>query len=111
MSVLKRCLATTVLIAALASSAMAQSRVVYITGNELKEMCRVDQASCGGYIIGIADALEATAWPAKRSCRPRGVEASQIIDLAIETLRKKPAERHRPAFDLIADEVIAQWPC
>lgn len=95
----------------LTTSAVAQNRIAYLDGNELHEMCQADPAACTGYIMGVADALEATAWPSPRSCRPKSVVAEQIIDLAIKTLKDNPAERHRPAFDLIADEVVRLWPC
>ena len=96
---------------ALASPAFGQGRVVYITGNELLEMCREQQLLCEGYILGVADALEATAWPSPRSCRPKSVLAEQVLDVALGVLVDNPAERHRPAFDLIADEVVRLWPC
>lgn len=98
-------------VVAFAAPTIAQSRVIYLNGNELHEMCQVDRLSCAGYVMGVADALEAIAWPSPRSCRPKSVVAEQLIDLAIKTVKESPAERHRPAFDLIADEVVRLWPC
>lgn len=95
----------------LPAPASAEGRVVYITGNELLDMCREQQLLCEGYILGVADALEATSWPSPRSCRPKSVLANQVLDVALGVLVDNPAERHRPAFDLIADEVVKLWPC
>ncbi|MBD8065628.1 hypothetical protein IC608_09080 [Devosia sp. PTR5] len=108
---MREAVAALALVLALATPAFAQSRMTFINGNELHEMCQVDRARCEGFIWGVADALEATAWPSPRSCRPKSVIADQVVDLAIQALAGKPAERHRPAFDLIADEVVGLWPC
>jgi hypothetical protein len=54
-------LAAAMLVIALAAPAAAQSRMTFINGNELHEMCQIDWPRCEGFIWGVADAFEATA--------------------------------------------------
>jgi hypothetical protein len=93
--------------------AAAQSRTVYVDGNELHAICGDlgQQHYCFGFVAGVADALEATRWPTPRTCRPKQVELTQIVDMAWKQLVDNPADRHRPAFDLVADILVETWPC
>jgi hypothetical protein len=48
-----------VLVAWLVRSQAFAARSVYVAGEELQEVCQTDLAHCSGFIIGVADALEA----------------------------------------------------
>jgi hypothetical protein len=102
-----------VAIALLASApAQAERRTMFITVEELSQDCAGDHQICMGFITGVADALEATAWPARRSCRGNEVQLQDILDLA-RSLLEGPAVKKvdGPAFDYLADAFIEKWPC
>lgn len=101
------------LIALLAGSpAQAQVRTMFITVEELREDCADKQQICLGFIVGVADALEATAWPARRSCRGNEVRLQEILDQAESLLSEPPVNRaDGPAFDYLADAFVEKWPC
>ncbi|MET3925147.1 Rap1a/Tai family immunity protein [Devosia sp. 2618] len=94
------------------SPAQAQKRMMFISVEELSQDCRNEGEICLGFIIGVADALEATAWPAKRSCRGKEVQLQEVLDLASGLLVEPPANKAEgPAFDYLADAVVEKWPC
>lgn len=100
-------------IALLASSpAQAERRTMFITVEELSEDCAGDHQICIGFITGVADALEATAWPARRSCRGNEVTLQDILDLARNLLEEPPMNKaDGPAFDFLGNAFIEKWPC
>jgi len=102
-----------VAIALLAGSpAQAQRRTMFVTVEELKSDCADKQQICVGFITGVADALEATAWPAKRSCRGNDVSLGEVLERAIKLLKGAPLTKvDSPAFDYLADEFVSRWPC
>ena len=92
--------------------AHAQRRTMFITVEELSQDCQGDREFCLGFIIGVADALEATAWPARRSCRGNEVMMQEVLEQAGELLVKPPTNRlDGPAFDYLADAYVERWPC
>lgn len=94
------------------SPAQAQKRMMVISVDELVQDCRGEGEICVGFIIGVADALEATAWPAKRSCRGKEVQLQDILDLAKRLLTELPVNKaDGPAFDYLADAFVEKWPC
>lgn len=94
------------------SPSQAQKRVMIISVEELVQDCRNEGEICFGFIIGVADALEATAWPAKRSCRGNEVLLQEVLDLATELLAEPPVNKSDgPAFDYLADAFVEKWPC
>jgi hypothetical protein len=93
-------------------SASAESRLNFMHVDELQEECTANVELCLGFITGVADALEATAWPAQRTCRPKEVTLQQVLDVAMHALQDPLASKtHRPAFDLLADAFVRAWPC
>lgn len=94
------------------SPAQAQRRTIFITVDELSQDCAGERQICVGFIVGVADALEATAWPAKRSCRGIEVPLSEVLKRAAGLLDEPPAEKaDGPAFDYLANEFVERWPC
>ena len=92
--------------------AQAQRRTVFITVDELSVDCAGEQQICVGFITGVADALEATAWPAKRTCRDSEVPLAAVLERAVTLLSDAPASKaDSPAFDYLADAFVERWPC
>jgi hypothetical protein len=100
-----------VLVAWLMCSQVFAARSVIMTGEELHKVCQTDQATCTGFITGVADALEAISWPAPHTCRPSAVKLHRIVDLVVKYLADNPARHDEPAFDLVYDAQVAVWPC
>lgn len=85
---------------------------MFITVEELSKDCMGEQEICVGFITGVADALEATAWPAKRSCRGNEVPLQEVLTLARELLVTPAVNKSDgPAFDYLADAYVEKWPC
>lgn len=90
----------------------AQSRTTFITVEELSQDCAGEGQICMGFIVGVADALEATAWPAKRSCRGNEVLLQDVLERAAGLLFEVPANKaDGPAFDYLADNFVETWLC
>jgi hypothetical protein len=100
----------------------AQAQAFY-SGNDLNNFCNHQPGSleagiCGGYIVGIADALGATdkgvplsiaGW---RACIPTGVSRSgQVVDIVTKWLRESPQHLHYPAPSLVAAALAEAFPC
>lgn len=95
----------------LISSAGAQTRTIYMTGEELQSVCLHHPDICEGYVAGIADALESFRPPLPSTCRPRDVPLQDVVDFAIETLGYSLTDLARPAMNILADAFSAKWPC
>ncbi len=104
-------LLTFLLLALTGGPAAAQDRLVIMNGNELHQECQARSNVCVGFIMGVADALEALSYPTPKTCRPDRVELQQILDLGRMHIENNPAERHRAAFDILADLFSETWPC
>jgi hypothetical protein len=92
--------------------ANAQSRAVFMDGNELHQECESYSPGCWGFVAGVADALESITGSAiPHTCRPLEVELRQVVDLAKNTLAENPAQRHRAAFNILAEAFAEAWPC
>lgn len=90
----------------------AQRRTMFITVEELSKDCMGEREICVGFITGVADALEATAWPNKRSCRGNDVQLKEVLELAMELLAEPLVNKaDGPAFDYLADAYVEKWPC
>ncbi|WP_440589650.1 Rap1a/Tai family immunity protein [Pelagibacterium mangrovi] len=94
-----------------ATSAIGQSTLIIVNGNELHAECQDRSPICVGYVAGVADALEALSGSVPHTCRQEQVELGQLVDLARQTLIDNPATRHRGAFNIVAEAFVAEWPC
>ncbi|WP_157959632.1 Rap1a/Tai family immunity protein [Devosia submarina] len=108
---MKRIISLLLLVAMTQTSYGASRVTAFMDGNELFEACQVQDQSCPGYIIGVADALEMVAPHLANICRPQGVTAQQIADVLMEWLDEHPEERHRPAAKLTGLAFAEAWPC
>jgi hypothetical protein len=95
----------------LVSSAGAQSRAIYMTGEELQAVCLHSPDICEGYVAGIADALESFRPPLPSTCRSKEVPLQAVVEFAIETLSYSLTDLRRPAMNILADAFSAKWPC
>ncbi|KKC34843.1 hypothetical protein WH91_01045 [Devosia psychrophila] len=94
------------------SPAQAEPRTMIVTVEELQEDCAGEQQLCLGFVVAVADALEATAWPAKRSCRGNEVQLQEILDYARPLIEEPDANKSDgPAFDYLANAFVEKWPC
>lgn len=111
--------------AILSFSALLAAPSHAVTGNEALELCQTRQgAACSFYYHGIIDGLLAGAsftslditgngdsTTALGVCAPSAVTSGQMIDVAIEYLRRNPAERHEGAGLLTIDAWREAFPC
>jgi len=90
---------------------------VFLTGNGLYAECTsgnsADQADCLGYITGVYDgiALMQDVDNKHLICIPQGVIRGQIKDIAIAYLRDHPATRQESAAPIVANALLAAYPC
>ena len=95
----------------LMGAAQAQERLYWVSGKELQQTCETDAQVCIGFITGVSDALEALAWPRPRTCRPDAVTRDEVLRVAQGALMAAPSRAAGPAFDILADAFVAEWPC
>lgn len=86
---------------------LGAAAAVFVTGNDLHEMCREVDRECKAYIIGVHDALA----PPRPYCTPIEVRGSQIQDVVRLYLEAHPEERHRTAPSLIVTALSNGFPC
>ena len=106
---------------ALAVNAWAQQPGTFMTGNTLLERCRSsdswyylnDQGYCHGYITGVFDQRLYSRWFAGLGvCPPiSGLNETQVWDVVVNFLVANPAERGRPADELVAMAIGKAWGC
>jgi hypothetical protein len=110
-------LACLILAAVLLSAGPARAKeVVVLSGNALLEICKTQSGMCGGYVAGIADAMDdaqasngsVQGW---RACFPNGVSFTQEMDLAKRYLKNHPETRHLSAATLVARALAEAFPC
>jgi hypothetical protein len=84
----------------------------FVHGNDLYPGCQTSpDQGCYIYVVGVADALELTAQRWTNICRPKAVTNDQLLDVFMDWLEERPAERHRPAAKLAALAFAEAWPC
>ena len=86
------------------------------TGNDLYNDCGNQRSSawmgCYGYVVAIADAFQAgNKINGYSACLSPAVEAGQLIDVVVNYLRLKPADRHYDATGLVAHAMSDAFPC
>lgn len=108
---MKRTASIVVVTLCLIQSAGAQSRTIFMNGEELQKVCHQSPDACEGYVAGIADALESFKPPLPSTCRSNDVSLQVVVDFAIETLGYSLTDLKRPAMNILADAFSAKWPC
>ena len=96
------------LLALVCGSAQAQ----FYTGNELWTKLTstsdtyVDQSIALGFIGGVADSFNGMLF-----CIPGRVTVGQARDITIQHLSANPQTRHKSAYVLVSQALMAAWPC
>lgn len=95
-----------------ASPAVGQ---VFVSGNDLFEMCERDTYGALRYVTGAFDQAM-TAQPFlieefSRACPPQAISAGQLSDVSCQYLRDYPEIRHFPAAGLVWGAIRKAWPC
>jgi hypothetical protein len=81
-----------------------------VHGNDLFPNCAIDDPSCLAYVTGVADTIEMVAPHLTHICRPSASTMAQVFDIAMNWLEDHPAERHRPAAELVGLGLAEAWP-
>ena len=96
-------------------SGQAQAKAVYFTGNYLHGICQSKtlwkKAQCGGYVLGVADALGDTTYNDRCFTLQEKASLQQVADIVKAWLEKNPGERHFTAHSLVAKALAEVWPC
>lgn len=108
---MKRAASILVVTLCLIQSAGAQSRTIFMSGEELQTVCHQSPDVCEGYVAGIADALESFRPPLPSTCRSRDVSLQAVVEFATETLGYSLTDLRRPAMNILSDAFSAKWPC
>ena len=95
----------------ISSSVTATDSVyAYYNGNDIITDC-VDGSSnfqsCIGYVMGIGDSLELR----ELICRPGGITAGQLRNIALKHLENNPEDTHHPASYLLQNAFQEAYPC
>jgi len=93
----------------------------YENGNALLRDCTGENAEnasaaavtksiCLGYVEGAADSLAVFRFINKApACLPDGVDATQLVDVAVSFLRRHPEQRQNSAASLAAAAFVEAW--
>jgi hypothetical protein len=94
----------------------------YSNGNGLLSVCTDEQLPanfglCIGVIQGIlmganlAGSADCPVTASSHWCIPPEATVGQVRDVVVKALREHPETRHNPSSILVANAVIAAWPC
>jgi hypothetical protein len=96
-----------------ASFATLDARAEFLSGNDLHRHCtstdRASQGICNGFIIGVYDTRVNLDF-----CSPEGdtaVTVGQVGDIVKKHLNFFPEQRHKLAYLLVTDALVAAFPC
>ena len=99
---------------ALTSMAAAQtlSGGGFRSGDDILVVCTGKNIPhCTGYLMGIADAMDANPINGYRACIPQGVIGGQLQGVVVEYLTRNAALRHQAAAGLVAEAYEQGFPC
>ena len=86
----------------------------FYSGNDILRFCTasnaVDQAVCGGYIVGVSDGSVLLTGPTI-ICIPAGVTVKQLKDIVIAYLQRVPELRHLAAGGSVGTALFQAFPC
>jgi Rap1a immunity proteins len=103
-----------------AKSRDVSSVVVFLTGNDLLDLCRRNRLECVGYVMGATDVLSQQPvfqWQQSETpmtvsvCIPEHVSGDQVTDVVLRELNSHPERRHLSAWNLVAVALYAAFPC
>lgn len=103
---------------ALMTSLYSPAKANFVGGNQLHQWCqnngRVEQSLCMGFIVGVADAIQAAQYNGYRGptvCFPDASNVGQVVDVGKKWLVDHPHLRHIVASDLVRDALEQAFPC
>ena len=118
------------ILAGLALAAQTSSPIevtTFLSGNSLLRLCdpapgddpQLQKTSlCMGYVMATLDAhaihetiRAETSSYRPTTCMPKGVEPSQLVEIAIKFLEDHPAQRHSSAAGLVIAAAMEAYPC
>src|SRR5262245_8421463 len=104
-----------VAVALSAQAVRAETYTAWTTGNLIAERCRaegaVEAAYCAGFVVAIAETVNAaTVWNAK-ACIPAQVTTGQLMDITKKYLSDHPELRHYVGASLVAHAFMETFPC
>ncbi len=82
-------------------------------GNQLLARCQdndsfFSKGVCNGYVVGVFEAMTVHGY---KCDLPKGVTNGQLVDIAIEYLRKNPKMRHHESVYLVSSALIDAFAC
>ena len=89
----------------------------FISGNTLHDWCTGEEGAfydgaCGGYVIGVFDALvDGMDKGGGTICPPESLLSRQLVDVVKKHLSDHPEDRHYRADSLVAEALSIAWPC
>lgn len=91
----------------------------FYSGNDLLRVCEEANGAlvCLGYVMGISDILMGIAHntghprSAAKYCSEKGTTGRQMKDATVLFLKNNPAQRTRPAAELVLAAFKQAWPC
>lgn len=100
----------------MAGTGHADTRLTYITGNALLALCQStspeDRSDCYGYIVGIADVLDAgNPVNGISACMDSQIVQRQLWDIVTQWMVVHPAVRQLGASGLVAGALSDAFPC
>lgn len=72
----------------------------------------VDGSFCGGYVLGVVDALiSASATTETTYCIPANADSGQLVRVVAKYLNDNPAKLNDPAGVLVTKSIVDAFPC
>ena len=94
----------------------ATNTTFFIDGDELLGYChsrnQIQVGMCNGIIVGVSDGATSSAVDAGTGfCQPVTTTRGMLQSLVVKWLEAHPADRSRPAAELITRAFIEAFPC
>ena len=94
----------------------ATNTTFFVDGDELLRYCHsgreIQRGLCNGIIVGVSDGASSTAPEAGTGfCQPVKTTRGMLQSLVVKWLEAHPADRSRPAAELITRAFIEAFPC
>jgi hypothetical protein len=100
----------------LPDAAAAKRGAAFYTGDIIYQWCtsRADylRSRCMAYIVAVADVMAGpSSFDGRTACVPLSLTGERFIAVAVQYLRRNPADRRKSAAGLIADALSEAFPC
>jgi hypothetical protein len=94
----------------------ATNTTFFVDGDELLRYCHsgkeIQRALCNGIIVGVSDGATSNAPDAGTGfCQPVKTTRGMLQSLVVKWLESHPADRSRPAAELITRAFAEAFPC